>query len=477
MVLATRDLPQGLRPQGVTRLRVRRHLATGTPRRAPWPHQATPQGDPTRSPRTQRTRLTAARPRAPQARHAAQARLRQLASPLQAPGALPTVDVGCVARPLVGVARLGWRASARVLRLLAWALGLTTAPWPHTRITGVTRLARVRSAAARMLQGLPLSQAAVRNGRRGMRARRMGWGTGQRVAVWACEAQHPQRTPGALALARVPGLGGSVAEAWTGATRAQGRGRLSAVRGRPAASRHDGGSDVHHAVAVRGPPGLPSPCRDAIAHAVAGMRTPSAQAPPPCAPCGAAWGRVSGTRQPTMLAGRRPPYAPRPAFCRATACAPGPIGGSNARQPGAPSRARPAPRGRRGWRHGPPAQPCSRGCEPRLQACGRAAPGPQALGRVASGVARLSCRRAPACHDARARARRGAPQLRCQGSAWWRGHATRRGRAPGGGAPRPASAGRRRPSHARGSRAGACRQRGPAPSVDRAGHLLDHAAA
>src|SRR2546428_13278068 len=87
-----------------------------------WQHKATQRGDHNRYQRKQIARLTAARNRATTALKAAQARLRHFESPPQGRVAQPKVDVVLLALQLFFVARLGCRAAARVLRLLAWAL-------------------------------------------------------------------------------------------------------------------------------------------------------------------------------------------------------------------------------------------------------------------------------------------------------------------------------------------------------------------
>ena len=272
-----------------------------------WKHKAPQRGDHNRYQRKQITRLTAERNRAIQALKAAQARLRQLESQLPAPVALPKVDVVFVALQLFVVARIGFRAIARVLRLLAWALGINKAPCPQTIINWVTRLAIVRIESARMLQGMPLKQAPFSNGLIWMLDLSIGLGTGKIVAVLAFEAHHHQRMPGALSLDRVHCIGVSVAEAWTGETLAKLLGRLIAVMGRPAAYLKDGGSDLHKAVAILGEQGLTSPCIDDISHAVAGMLKRSYQAHPTFETFVSACGRVLGKLKHTILACLAPP--------------------------------------------------------------------------------------------------------------------------------------------------------------------------
>src|SRR2546430_4086681 len=152
-----------------------------------WKHKAKQRGDRDRYQRKQIARITAERDRTTQALKEAQARLRQLES--QPPGlvALPKVDVVVLALQLFFVARIGFRAVSRVLSLLAWALGIKKAPCPQTIINWVMRLAIVRIASARMLQGLPLRQAPFTNGLIWMLDIRMGLGTGKMLAVLACD--------------------------------------------------------------------------------------------------------------------------------------------------------------------------------------------------------------------------------------------------------------------------------------------------
>ena len=158
---------------------MRSQLAKVNHRRHPWQHKATQRGDHHRYQRQQSARLTAARHRATTALKAAQARLRHCESPPQGRVAQPKVDVVLVALHRFFVARLGCRAVARVLRLLAWALGSKNAPCPQTVVNWVIRLSIVRIDAARSLQGLPLSQAPCTTGLLWMIDISIGLGTGK----------------------------------------------------------------------------------------------------------------------------------------------------------------------------------------------------------------------------------------------------------------------------------------------------------
>jgi len=276
-------------------------------RRNQWQHKAKQRGDHNRYQRKQLARLTAERDRATTALKAAQARLRQLERQPQELVALPKVDVVFLALQLFCVARIGFRAVSRVLSLLAWALGIKKAPCPQTVINWVIRLSIVRIEAARGLKGLPLSHAPLTNGLIWMIDISIGVGTGKMLAVLAFDAQHHQRTPGALSLEHVHCIGVCVADAWTGETIAALLGRLIAQMGRPVAYLKDGGGDLHKAVALLGDKGLSSPCLDDIAHAVAGMLKRVYQAHPTFATFLSACGRVSGKLKHTIWACLVPP--------------------------------------------------------------------------------------------------------------------------------------------------------------------------
>jgi hypothetical protein len=213
------------------------------------------------------------------------------------------------------VARIGFRAVCRVLSLLAWALGIKKAPCPQTIINWVMRLSIVRIESARMLKGLPLSQAPFTNGLIWRLDISIGLGTGKILAVLACDAHHHQRASGALALAHVRCIGVSVADSWTGDTIADGLKRLIAQMGRPAASLKDAGSELHKAADLLQDQGLSSPCLDDVSHAVAGMLKRVYQDHPSFATFVAACGRVSGTLKHTLLACVAPPKVRTKARC------------------------------------------------------------------------------------------------------------------------------------------------------------------
>jgi len=287
--------------------RVMSQLSKVRQSRNQWKHKATQRADDKRYLRKQLTRVTHERDRTTKALKAAQARLRQLESQSQGLAVHHKVDLVFLALQLFFVARIGFRAVCRVLSLLAWALGIKKAPCPQTVINWVSRLSIVRIESARMLQGLPLSQAPFTNGLIWMIDISIGLGTGKILAVLACDAHHHQRAPGALTLAHVHCIGVSVADSWTGDTIADVLQRLIAQMGRPAAYLKDAGSELHKAVALLGEKGLASPCIDDISHAVAGMLKRAYQEHPAFATFLAACGRVSSKLKHTILACLAPP--------------------------------------------------------------------------------------------------------------------------------------------------------------------------
>ena len=282
-------------------------LSKVTYSRHQWKDKAKQRGDRERYQRKQLARVSAERDRVTKALKEAQGRLRQLEAHMQGLVALPKVDVVWMALQLFLVVRIGFRAVSRVLSLLALALGIQKAPCPQTIINWVIRLTLVRIDAARMLRGVPLSQAPFSNGLIWMIDSSIGLGTGKLLAVLAFDAHDHQLTPGALSLAHVHCLGVSVAHAWTGETIADLLGRLIAVLGRPAAYLKDGGGELHKAVALLEEPGLASPCIDDISHAVAGMLKRSYHDHPAFETFVSACGRVSGKLKHTILACLAPP--------------------------------------------------------------------------------------------------------------------------------------------------------------------------
>jgi hypothetical protein len=247
-----------------------RQLSKWKHSRDPWQHKATQRGERERSQRKQTARLSAERDRATRARTETQARLRQLEARRPGRASQPKVEVVSWALQRFLEARLGFRAVARVLTLLALALGIKSAPCPHTIINWGIRLSIVRLDSVRTRRGFPLSQAPLPHGLSWMSDSSLGLGTGNILAVLAVDAHHQHRAPDALTLHDVHCIGGGVADSWTGDAIAEVFKRLIAQLGRPAAYLQAGGSALHKAGELLAEHRLASPCIDDIAHAAAG---------------------------------------------------------------------------------------------------------------------------------------------------------------------------------------------------------------
>ena len=292
----------GLGPQECTRAHGMSQCSNMQHRRAQWKHQATQRGDRARDQRTQHARIKAERDWVTTARKETHARLRPLEAQLQGRATVPKVDGVSLALHLFVGAHIGFRAGSRVLSLLAWVLGIKKAPGPHTILHWGIRLSSVRRQSARTLRGFPLSQAPFTHGLLWRIDSRLGLGTGTRVAVWACDAQHHQGAPGALSFQRVHGIGVCGAPTGAGDTIAAVLTRLIAQMGRPAASRKDGGSELQKAVALLEAQGRERPCIDDLAHAAAGILQRPSQPHPAFEAFLSVCGRVSGTLPHTMRA-------------------------------------------------------------------------------------------------------------------------------------------------------------------------------
>lgn len=272
-----------------------------------WKHKATQRGERERYQRKQSVRFKAERDRVTTALKATQTRLRQVEAQLHGLATVPKVEVVHVALQRFCVARIGFRAVARVLTLLAVALGIHKAPCPQTLINWVIRLTIVRLDAARTLRSFPLSQSPFTNGLIWMLDSSIGLGTGKILAVLAVDAHHHHLASGALSLLRAHCIGVCVADSWTGEAIAEVLKRLIAQMGRPAAYLKDGGSELQKAVALLEEQRLDSPCLDDISHAIAGMLKRSYQSPPAFESFVSACGRVSGKLKHTLLACLVPP--------------------------------------------------------------------------------------------------------------------------------------------------------------------------
>jgi len=148
-----------------------------------WKHKAKQRGKGERYERREKARIKAERDQITQALKASEARVRELETRLHGLATRPKVDVVHVALQLFLEARISFRAVARVLALLALALGIRQAPCAQTILHWVIRLTIVRIDAARTVRGVPLDQAPFTNGLIWMIDISIGLGAGKMLAV------------------------------------------------------------------------------------------------------------------------------------------------------------------------------------------------------------------------------------------------------------------------------------------------------
>lgn len=275
--------------------------------RQQWKRKAKERAEHNRYLRKERARIRHERDRSQHALKETQDRLRQYEAQAQGLVIHHKVDLVWLALRLFLEARISFRAVARVLGLLAEALGIKKAPCPQTLINGVTRLSIGRIQAARLLQGGSVSLAPFTDGFIWMIDISIGLGTGKILSVLALNACHHHLVAAAPGFHQGHGIAVAVAPSWTGETIADLLQRVMMVRGRPAAYLKDGGSELHKAIDLLAADGLASPSIDDISHAVANMLKRRYQDHPKCATFVSACGRAAGKLKHTILACLTPP--------------------------------------------------------------------------------------------------------------------------------------------------------------------------
>ena len=149
-----------------------------------WKRKAKERAEQNRYLRKELERIRKERDHSRQAFKETQDRLRQKEAQAQGLVVSHKVDLVWLALQLFVGARISFRAVARVLRLLAEALGIKKAPCPQTLVNWVIRLSIVRIQSARLLQGVSLSLAPFTNGFIWMIDISIGLGTGKILRIW-----------------------------------------------------------------------------------------------------------------------------------------------------------------------------------------------------------------------------------------------------------------------------------------------------
>ncbi len=216
-------------------------------------------------------------------------------------------DLVYVALQLFIVARIGFRAVARVLAVLGNYLGLTKAPCAQTVANWVVRLsiARIQYAAQRVAS--PMASPALPNGRILIVDTSIGLGSGKILPVLALDAKHYVSHRSAPTLQDLDCIAVSVAPSWTGEAIAAFLQKVIASTGRPLAYLKDGGTELSKAVRLLGERGFPSFSIDDVSHMIANLLKHEYRNHPMFETFISACGKVSKKLKQTLLACLAPP--------------------------------------------------------------------------------------------------------------------------------------------------------------------------
>ncbi len=169
------------------------------------------------------------------------------------------------------VARIGFRAVSRVIKVLGSYLGVTKAPCTQTIINWITRLSLTRIQSSTQLVRPQINNNWFSNGFIWMIDASIGLGSGKILAVLALDANYYVQNEGAPTLQKLHCIGVSVATSWTGESIANFLQKIIATMGRPIAYLKDGGTDLGKAIRLLGERGLPSLSIDDISHIIANL--------------------------------------------------------------------------------------------------------------------------------------------------------------------------------------------------------------
>ncbi len=220
-------------------------------------------------------------------------------------------DLVFLALQLFLIARISFRATARVLAVLAPLLGLTKTPCTQTIINWVTRLSITRMQAALPPGTLtPTKKGAslFPNGFFLILDASIGLGKGKIMTLLALDANHYRHNPGvAPALQHVQCVAVCVADTWTGESIETLLEKVISQIGMPLAFIKDGGSDLGKAVRLLGEKGASCLSIDDVSHFVANLLKHEYQKHPLFDVFISSCGKVSKMLKQTILACLAPP--------------------------------------------------------------------------------------------------------------------------------------------------------------------------
>lgn len=236
-----------------------------------WKKKSIANGDGKRYWQRQSKRLAGERDRYKDVANAAQRELAEYKKQNRGAMVHERVELVFLALQLFLVAKIGFRAAARVLQIISHHLGIAKPPCPQTVINWVMRLSIVRISNAQRLLGSRIGGDRFSNGFIWMIDISIGLGDGKILAVLALNVLHHESNSHAATLEDVHCIGTAVAVSWTGENVADFLQELIHGLGRPAAFLKDGGKELAKAVTILEDRGLPSETIDDISHVVANL--------------------------------------------------------------------------------------------------------------------------------------------------------------------------------------------------------------
>jgi hypothetical protein len=217
-------------------------------------------------------------------------------------------DLVFLALLLFLIARISFRAVARVLTVLAPWLGLNKTPCAQTISNWVSRLSLARMKAAWSPSDLEMGNTRFSNGFIIILDTSIGLGKGKIMAVLALDANHYLHHPEvAPSLQHVSCVAVSVADTWTGETIKDLLEKVIEQLGKPLAYLKDGGTDLGKAVRLLGEKSLSGVSLDDVSHVVANLLKHVYKAHPLFDGFLRSCGQVSKRLKQTLLACLAPP--------------------------------------------------------------------------------------------------------------------------------------------------------------------------
>ncbi|MCP4229700.1 MAG: hypothetical protein GY771_06085, partial [bacterium] len=229
-----------------------------------WKEKATERGNTQRYQRKEIHRIKRERDRYKKEAREAQAQLAKERTKHASVPVGPKIDLVYLALQFF-VARIGFRAVARVLKVLGNYLGWTKTPCTQTIVNWVIRLSITRIECAAQRGVSPMS------GSIGLIDISIGLGEGKILSVLALDAKHYASNQSAPTLRDLDCVAVSVAPSWTGETIAEFLQKVIAGIGTPVAYLKDGGTDLAKAIRLLGEQGFSSRSIDDVSHTIANL--------------------------------------------------------------------------------------------------------------------------------------------------------------------------------------------------------------